>query len=312
MTDPNGPSGDRAIRGVVFSIQRYSIQDGPGIRSTVFLKGCPLRCEWCSNPESQAPTAELMVRVQKCQGCGKCVESCGTGAARIENNAIRVDRDLCDSCFKCVDVCPTGTLEITGKTLSVEEVLDEVCRDELFYDNSGGGVTLSGGEPLFQPEFAEAFFRACKENSLHTTLDTSGFANWETMRRVLRYTDLVLFDLKHLDSESHFARTQVKNDRILDNLRKTVNTEDTRVWIRIPVIKGYNDSRTNIDPLIVLLKELPVEKISLLNYHEWGTPKYGYLGKSYPLKDAIQQEEEDLLEIKTLLESGGLTITIGY
>jgi len=191
--EPNGGG-----EGVVFSIQRYSIQDGPGIRTTVFLKGCPLRCAWCSNPESQSPNPEIMFRSQKCQRCGTCANLCDVGAITLVDGVSRLDRSTCTMCMACVEACPSGALALSGKHMTVEDAVEESCRDEIFYTNSGGGVTLSGGEPLFQPEFSARFLRACKDRSIHTALDTSGHGTWQTLKRVLEYTDLVLFDLKHL------------------------------------------------------------------------------------------------------------------
>lgn len=310
-SDP-GLEPDDGSEGVIFNIQRFSLQDGPGIRTTVFLKGCPLRCGWCSNPESQAGRPEIMFRSQQCQKSGRCAEVCEEGAITLIDGAPSLDRDRCTMCMECVEACPSGALEITGKRLKLEDVVEESCRDEPFYINSGGGVTLSGGEPLFQPEFSRRFLQACKERSIHTALDTSGHASWETMKRVLEHTDLVLFDLKHLSAEKHLEGTQTKNDLILENLRRTFDCEETRVWIRIPVIPGYNDADPHLEELARLAAEIPAEKVSLLGLHHWGRSKYRALGREYPYDDTESLSKERLEAAKRVMEAHGIEVTIDH
>lgn len=313
MTFLGSSENDRrdAMGGMIFSIQRYSIQDGPGIRTTVFMKGCPLQCRWCSNPESQNPYPEIMVRRQKCQACGRCVESCESGAINLVDGAAHINRSVCVRCMSCVEACPTGTLEITGKSMSLEEVIDESSRDEIFYQNSGGGVTLSGGEPLFQPEFAYQLLKSCKERALGTALDTCGYAPWEHLESVLQFTDLILFDLKHLDPEMHLKGTGVRNELIRDNLERIIR-EGKTVWIRIPVITGYNDSELYMKDLALAIRDMPVEKISLLGYHEWGRSKYTSLGREYPLDGTAALDEERLDRLRGIMESEGLSVTVGF
>lgn len=314
MTFLGSSKSDRrdAVGGMIFSIQRYSIQDGPGIRTTVFMKGCPLQCRWCSNPESQNPYPEIMVRRQKCQACGRCVESCESGAVSLVDGAAHIDRSVCVRCMSCVEACPTGTLEITGKSMSLEEVIDESSRDEIFYQNSGGGVTLSGGEPLYQPEFTYQLLKSCKERALSTALDTCGYAPWEHLERVLQFTDLILFDLKHLDPEIHLEGTGVRNELIRDNLERIVRAGRSRIWIRIPVITGYNDSEPYVKDLALAMRDMPVEKISLLGYHEWGRSKYTSLGREYPLDGTAALDEERLNSLRGIMESEGLSVTVGF
>ena len=299
-------------KGLVFSIQRYSIHDGPGIRTTIFFKGCPLRCKWCSNPESLNPYPEIMFREAKCNGCGKCLEICSPEAIALDEDSVQVDRSKCDLCMKCVDICLAGAIEITGRYTTVEEVVEECGKDELFYRNSGGGVTLSGGEPLHQPEFALNLLKACKERGLSTALDTSGYASWDVLDSVLQYTDLILYDIKHIDSEMHYSGTGVKNDLILGNFKRIVDTKRARVWIRVPVIPNYNDSEQHIERLAIALTEMPVEKISLLGYHEWGKPKYGFLGRDYPLDGSVPPSQERLEKLRDIIQSKGLEVTVGY
>jgi len=309
--DP-GPVPDDGSEGVVFNIQRYSIQDGPGIRTTVFLKGCPLRCKWCSNPESQAPGPEILVRSQQCQQSGTCVEACEIGAVRLIGGVPSLDRAACTLCMDCVEACPSGALEVTGKRMKLEDVVEEACRDELFYINSGGGVTLSGGEPLSQPEFARRFLSACKERSIHTALDTTGFASWRTMERVLEHTDLVLYDLKHLSAEKHLEGTEASNDLALENLRKTLHSKQTRVWIRIPLIPGYNDGESDLEELTLAIREMGAEKVSLLGLHHWGRSKYRALGREYPYDEVDALPEERLEAAKTVMEAHGIEVTIDH
>lgn len=305
-----------APKGRIFSMQRFSIQDGPGIRTTVFVKGCPLRCAWCSNPESQNLHPEIMVRRQKCEGCGECVQACPRDAIDLVEGLVAIDRARCDLCMDCVEACPTGALEVTGEEITIEAAVDECSQDEPFYRNSDGGVTLSGGEPLSQPEFALEFLKACKQRSLSTALDTCGHAPWEVLEKILAYTDLVLFDVKHLDPEMHRKGTGVENDLILENLRRITASRQARVWIRIPVIPGYNDSEEHARAVANAMAKMPefpcVEKISLLAYHAWGKPKYDFLGKGYPFQGEAPEDPARLERIKEILESEGLSVTVGH
>jgi pyruvate formate lyase activating enzyme len=212
----------------------------------------------------------------------------------------------------CVEACPSGALEVSGTRMKLDDVVDEACRDELFYTNSGGGVTLSGGEPLSQPEFARCFLEACKERSIHTALDTSGHASWHIMERVLEHTDLVLFDLKHLSPEKHLEGTEAKNGLILDNLRKTLDSTETRVWIRIPLVPGYNDTTPHLKEMALAIKEMGAEKVSLLAFHQWGRSKYQALGRKYPYDEVDALPKERLESAKRIMEAHGIAVTIDY
>jgi pyruvate formate lyase activating enzyme len=314
MACPARPAleSDGAAEGLVFNIQRYSIQDGPGIRTTVFLKGCPLQCEWCSNPESQNPQPEIMFRSQQCRKTGTCADVCEVDAIALIDGMPSLDRASCTLCMDCVEACPSGALEISGTRMTLDAVVEESCKDEIFYGNSGGGVTLSGGEPLAQPEFSRLFLKACKDRGIQTALDTSGHAAWPIMQSVLEYTDLVLFDLKHLSPEKHLEGTKAKNDLILENLRKTLDSKATRVWIRIPLIPGYNDADPYLKELALVLAELRPEKVSLLGYHEWGRSKYRALGRTYPCNGLDTLPESRLESIKGILEAEGIAVTIDH
>ena len=223
-------NNSKQISGVVFLIQSYSVQDGPGIRTTVFLKACSLRCRWCQNPESWNNYPELITRDAKCVLLGKCKEVCPADAIMIDSRTGRIiDRNKCDLCFKCVPACPSGALSKIGDHMTVDEVMSEIKKDEPFLVRSQGGVTVSGGEPLNQPVFACELLKGCKEIGLHTALDTSGQGDWTALEKILVYTDLVLYDIKHMDSERHKTATGVGNNLILSNLRKI--PPEKKIWL---------------------------------------------------------------------------------
>lgn len=258
-------------KGIIFNIQKFSIHDGPGIRTTVFMKGCPLECKWCSNPESICPSPEIMVHDIRCIRCGKCKEACPEGAIIAIEGSKRLDSDKCTRCMECVQVCYSRALERMGRGMSVNEVLEEVGKDSLFYQNSGGGVTLSGGEPLYQWRFTMDILQKCKERGFRTAIDTTGYASWKVMKEVLEYVDLALYDIKHVDDRRHLEGTGVSNTRILENIERTASI--VRTWLRFPVIRGFNDSPENIEAVASLASRLGVEKVSILPYHEWGKSK---------------------------------------
>ncbi|MFX0177339.1 MAG: glycyl-radical enzyme activating protein [Candidatus Hodarchaeota archaeon] len=298
-------------KGIIFNIQRYSIHDGPGIRTTIFLKGCPLRCKWCSNPESINPTPEIFLRDERCDQCGKCLEVCIPKAISLGENSIEIDRTRCDLCLKCEEICPTNVINCTGKKVSVNEVVLEAMQDEIFYNNSGGGITISGGEPLFQPKFTLNLLKQFKERAIHTTIDTTGFASWEDFNKILNYTDLILFDIKHLNSQIHLKFTGVKNEIILRNLENALK-KNVKIWIRVPVIPDFNDSSEYMEELAMFLKDKSIDKVSLLPYHEWGKHKYKFLGRVYPLQDAKFIDEKLIQDFKQIIESYNLKVTTEY
>ena len=300
------------LKGRVFNIQRYSIHDGPGIRTTVFFKGCPLRCRWCSNPESISSQPEILVREARCNRCSRCIEVCSPGALSLASTGLWLDRKKCDLCLKCIDVCWEDVIEVAGRLMSLDEVVDECRRDELFYHNSGGGVTLSGGEPLMQADFALALLERCKLHGLNTALDTCGHVQWPVLEKALQYTDLLLFDIKHLDADEHRDGTGADNGLILANLEKAMNSGKARIWIRVPVIPGYNDSNQYMEGLASRLNGMKAEKVSVLGYHEWGRTKYQSLGKAYQLSGRKPLTEERMCEIIGIFKSKGLDATSGY
>lgn len=297
-------------KGCIFDIQRFCIHDGPGIRTIIFLKGCPLNCLWCSNPESQNSTPILITRDIKCKLCGSCAAVCPNEAITVDKNEGRkINWLACNQCLKCVDACIFQALNICGEDKSVGEILDEVLKDKTFYENSGGGVTLSGGEPLQQWEFALNLFKVFKENQLHTALETTGYVPYEYLEKVLKYVDLVLYDVKHMDPEKHREGTGVSNQLILDNLREI--SGKASIWIRMPLIADYNDSVENITNLVNLAKEVGAEKISLLPYHEGGISKCEQIGRKYAMPEAKSPSEEKIKQLQKLIDSLGMKATIG-
>lgn len=300
------------ITGYVFNIERFATRDGPGIRTTVFLKGCPLHCLWCSNPESMRPEPQLFFFKNLCQKCGQCVQVCPQNAtsANPEDRIISIDRTLCNSCGKCVEICPAKAREISGKIMTVDEVMAEIKKDALFFQNSGGGATFSGGEPTHQPEFLTELLKRCYDAAIHTCLDTCGVVQPEVLESILQYTDLILFDNKHTDPVKHKELTGIDNRLILNNLRMIV-TKGKKVIIRVPLIPDYNDSEENIRSIAKLMNELGLQKIDLLPYHAFGKNKYERLGMEYKLSDLKPHTSAQIEQIKATLESYGLQVGVG-
>jgi len=294
--------------GTIFDIQRYSIHDGPGIRTTVFLKGCPLRCLWCSNPESQNQHPEIMLDQSLCVRCGTCVEVCPQGAALEQGTGIGLLRERCRGCGKCVAGCPQGARRLVGKQMTVEEIVEEVEKDRLFYKNSGGGITLSGGEPMHQPDFARALLMRCKEKGLHTVLDTSGYAQLKQWDAVLEYVDLVLFDLKQMNPVQHQEYTGVSTELILKSARK-IASQKIPMIIRIPLVPGYNDMRGNIEGCARFAQEIHVGRIELLPFHKLCVSKYTKLNKEWKLSSLASPSQELLEEVRTIFSTYSLTCT---
>ena len=309
-------TSDTNIEGLIYNIQGYSIHDGPGIRTTVFMKGCPLRCKWCANPESMTHFPEILHFKGKCVKCYRCIEMCPYGAISIpkEGEFISINREACVDCkeYLCAKGCYQGALEIAGNYITAEELLKEVKKDSLFYRNSGGGVTLSGGEPLSQYGFTLQFLKGCREKGIHTTLDTSGYAPWETLREILDSTDLVFYDIKHMNPAVHKELTGVSNEQILKNLEASLNLDKVPIIIRIPVIPGHNDSKENAEATARFVKELGAKEVNLLPYHRLATGKYTGLGRKYPLgEDILPPGDAEMEKIKSIYESYNLCCSIG-
>lgn len=295
--------------GTVFNIQRFSVQDGPGIRTLVFLKGCPLRCLWCCNPESQNYKPDILFTKQKCIGCGKCIAACAVDAIRNSAEGKSIDREKCTLCGECVKTCYAGALEIVGEGKTVEEVMDEVLRDTEIYRNSGGGVTLSGGEPMFQPAFAAAILKECQLSGIHTAIETCGFAPWSDYEEILPYVDLFLFDIKHMNSDKHEEITCQPNELIINNFKKLAKS-GKRIIARIPLIPGRNTLSENIKELSRFLSENGVREAHLLPYHKLGVSKYSSIGVDYKLNDIPAISDVDLDFVKDTLESFEIKVTI--
>lgn len=300
----------------VFNVQTYSIHDGPGIRVTVFEKGCPLRCLWCANPESNLSKPQLMTYANKCTGCGRCVKVCKNGAItvkEVKGSFIAVtDRTICTECGECVDACLSEAREIAGEMMTVKEVLDKVQRDRRFIDATGGGVTISGGECLVHPDFTEALLYAAKETGLHTAVETSCFGKREVIDQVFRYVDLAMIDIKHMDPEKHKKYTGVSNELILDNIRHVHNDLHIPTMISIPTITGYNDSDENIGAAAAFIaNELGTDvRVRLLPYHRLGESKNESLGKEMDLTIDVPSKEH-MNALKELVESFGIQAQIG-
>lgn len=298
-------------KGYVFNIQRYSVQDGPGIRTTVFLKGCPARCWWCSNPESQSFDPEVVHRDSFCNKCGICIDVCEPKALALSDEGVKIDRNLCNNCGKCVPICPRGVFKVFGEEKTVDEVLKEVRKDTLFYRNSGGGVTCSGGEPLAQGNFLVPFFRACQETGLHTTLDTCGDGSTEVLAEVLPYTNLVLYDLKQMTPTVLKKYTAISLRLILENAQLIASRQVPMIF-RVPLIPEVNDSEDNIRACCQLAVELKVSEIDLLPYHRFGISKYKMLDREYKLGDVASPPPEHVEELKRIIvEDFSLACTIG-
>lgn len=295
--------------GIVFNIQKFSLNDGPGIRTTVFMKGCPLRCIWCHNPESNAFVREIMYNEQKCVGCMKCASVCPEELHVFKNGRHIFKRDNCILCGKCEDICPASVLEIAGKDMSVDEVVSEVMKDKTFYETSNGGVTLSGGEPMAQFEFSLELMKAFKENGLHTAMETCGFAKEEHYRAIAPYTDLFLYDYKVTGSEKHKEYTDVDNKLILSNL-KLLDSLGKSIILRCPIIPSINDTAEHFVSIANLANELKnIIEINIEPYHPLGSGKAKSLGRDYLLDDLTFPEEETVKKwIETVSEKTGITV----
>ena len=304
------------MRGRIFDIKRFALHDGPGIRTTVFLKGCPLRCAWCQNPESLSHEREIMYRSEHCTKCGACAEACPQGAHRVESETHTFDRDTCTLCGKCVEACPAGALEWVGRDVTVDEVMDEVERDRPFYEESGGGVSVSGGEPLAQAAFTTALLRAAAGRGLHTCLDTTGCAPWEVVEAVLPHTRLFYYDVKVIDEARHRELTRVGNELIIANLKEIVG-RGAAVVIRRPFVPGLNDSDDELAALARLVRELdglrgtadaPLDErleCDVLPYHAMASGKYAGLGMEATLRD-VASPSRDVVDawVARLREAG--------
>lgn len=296
--------------GIVFNIQRYSIDDGPGVRTTVFMKGCPLTCLWCSNPESQCGLPEVTYRYTSCKKCGTCVAVCPVHAVTLDDDGVHIDRSICTMCEECVRNCLPEALKVSGKKMTLDEVWKVVKKDADYYEASGGGVTASGGEILAQADFVAALFKRCKEAGYHTNADTSGFGDPAALEKILEYSDLVYYDLKHMDPLKHKDYTGQTNELILKNLELTLK-KGIPVVIRVPLIPGYNDSAENLKALAQKVAEITKDSVvNILPYHKYGANKYRMIDMVYQLDNVPELTQEELTKAKEIIESYGLKCEI--
>ncbi len=300
------------IKGFIFDIKKYALHDGPGIRTTVFFKGCPLRCLWCHNPEGQNPGQEIMLRPGRClEKCSRCVDICPFKAINKSGSFPVINASQCNCCGLCAEACPTEALEMIGREVTAAEVMDEVKKDFMFYQQSGGGVTFSGGEPLVQPEFLKELLILAKNYHLSTAVDTSGYVLFDLFLHILPLVDLFLYDLKIIDAERHKRFTGQDNRLILENLKKLVAITD-KVIIRIPIIPSINDDEKNLKEMIEFIASLgPVKAIELLPYHTFGKDKYARLGREYPLGDLKKPSPEEMKRIADFFKQNDFSVLIG-
>ncbi len=298
--------------GIIFDIERFSVHDGPGIRTVVYLKGCPLKCPWCANPESQLISPQIGYVKGKCIGCMSCVQVCPNAQTFIKTHY--PDWSGCSSCMQCVQVCLAGARVCYGRRMNVEEVVAEICKDLTFYKNFGGGVTLSGGESCLQADFAAAILAQCKENGINTALDTCGYIPWNTMEKVLRHVDYLLYDIKHMDTVEHKKFIGVGNELIIENAQRACTVVNDMI-IRVPVIPGFNESEEHMCRLeeFVRTKLSSVKSIELLPYHSAGESKCAYIGRKYEYADGGKNKlsVEYVERLKKLMEKNGLHVCIG-
>jgi pyruvate formate lyase activating enzyme len=299
-------------QGLVFDIKRYSINDGPGIRITIFMKGCPLNCLWCHNPESISPKIQKLFTAAKCIGCGECCRVCPVHACRLTSEGVITDDSLCTLCGQCAEVCPTLATEMSGRYRSVDELLGIIEKERPFFDQSGGGVTFSGGEPMQQPEFLSELLEACGRKHIHRAVDTSGFVKTETLLRVAKSTDLFLYDLKMMDPDRHKRYTGVDNRLILDNL-KALAASGAAIQVRIPLIGGVNDDSANLEATAAFVAALPGAKkaVNLLPYHDVARGKDAKLGQVRNLAELRGPGAAEVALAREVFCNFGLNASVG-
>jgi pyruvate formate lyase activating enzyme len=297
--------------GLIFNIQKYSVHDGPGIRTTVFLKGCPLHCPWCHNPEGISHRREIVVLESRCLGCGECRLACRYGTVIPGDGPLPPRNEVCELCGACVEACPAQGRRMIGQEMSVDQVLETVLQDRVFYEDSGGGVTFSGGEPLSQADFLRGLLEACRGRGLHTAVDTCGLARPEDALAVAALTDLFLYDLKFMDDTKHRRFTGVSNGLILENLR-ALGRLHGRIWLRVPIIPGINDNEADLKATARFAATIPgVQQVNLLPFHRTGLPKSERLGKESNLAELQPPSGEAMNRAVAIFREVGLAVKTG-
>jgi len=319
MLRPQTSIDCKRVYGVITNIQVYSLHDGPGVRTIVFLKGCALRCEWCCNPECLRPDIEVEFYKSKCVRCGACLEACERKAINPDlelKSGFKINKTLCNECGDCVEVCSSGALSFIGEVVSIDEVLEKVKKDRYFYLTSKGGLTISGGEPLYQFEFTRELLKRAYEENIDTAIETCGYAPWKYFEEILPYLNLVLYDIKHMDPVRHKQRTGVSNKLILRNLTK-LSKSDVPIVIRLPLIPQFNLGQDNIIKTAEFISSLEnAIEVNLMPFHQLGKDKYYRLCREYSLKhlkalDLNAKGVGKIRVIKNVLESYGLNVTVG-
>jgi pyruvate formate lyase activating enzyme len=300
----------RPVSGRIARIDRGAIHDGPGVRTVVFFKGCPLRCSWCHSPETQAFAPDILLNEDRCIACGTCVDACEHHAPQLVDGRVTTDRRKCVRCGKCTDLCPGDGRELVGRRYTVDDVMEEVLKDRTLYDVSGGGVTLSGGEPLMQCDFAIAILARCRRERVHTAVETCGLAPRNSLLEAARLANVVLYDIKLIDGARHRAATHVSNRYILDNLRALASFRRDIV-VRFPLVPGVNDDWQNLAATAAFTSAIGLSRVDVLPYHRAGIAKYSRLGKSYSLPDVAPPDAAQMAAAADVLRRAGLEVHAG-
>ena len=299
--------------GWISNLQDFVVHDGPGLRVLLFLRGCPLRCRWCQNPENLDLSPQIEYHQSRCIGCLRCMEVCPIPGAIVEDAEQRIDRSKCNNCMACADVCLGKALEKVGQQMSVQEAVKKIMAYRPFFDHSDrGGVTLSGGDPILQPEFTLGLLKALREQGIHTTVETSGYTSYEALKKIVENADLIIYDIKHMDEDRHVAGTGRSNLIILENLRRLCDEVDTEIAVHVPLIPAFNDNEENIKSTADFVRSLQkIKHIDLLPFNELASEKYAALGLDWEYADTQRQSPEHLDRLKDIVESYGLEVTIG-
>ncbi len=298
------------MKGIITNIQKYCVHDGPGIRTTVFFKGCPLKCWWCHNPETQNKRNEIMFYEDRCSKCMRCINNCPVKAIDIQNGKPKINYDKCIKCEKCCDVCLNDAREYIGREVSPDWLIKELIKDNVFYEQSNGGITISGGEPMLQADFLKEILGKCKTYGLHTAIETCGYAKWDEFEKILNCVDLFLFDIKLMDSNKHRKYTGVENKLILDNLKK-LSANNAEIIIRMPIIKGVNDNFEHVDNVIRFISNLQITEVNLLPYHKMGMDKYKRMDLQYKMNGDEIPTDEQMKKLALRFSENSIKVKIG-